>query len=428
MNVERSFWLSLTSGLLLAALLLGCQPTVYLMPTPAVMSTGEHNPFSANQELEESTQVPVLYATNRVPVGNSGARTYAIRVDENLRIGVALIRIGEAETTWEKLYRISTGEEREERPRLMLEKLQEIGSFPLAGSIAVPLSGAAAELFSIVNDALTAGIDKDLMVYVHGANSSVYRAAAQAAQYRHFTGRNSVVLAFFWPSAENLLRYALDVEHASKSVPHFARLIELLARHTEARFLNILAYSAGGQVVSPALAALGRGAEQADRKALKDRLRLGEVYYAAPDVAVKDFVDDLPAYLDLPRSVTLALNAKDSVLRFAERYHKASRVGRPNPDELTPEEFEIVHSAAEAGNLHLIGIDPERIPEMEAGAHNFWYENAWVSSDVLVQFLFHADPALRGLEMNRTERGVVYWSFPDNYPDRIITLLREAKE
>jgi hypothetical protein len=65
---------------------------------------------------------------------------------------------------------------------------------------------------------------------------------------------------------------------------------------------------------------------------------------------------------------------------------------------------------------------------MEEGAHNFWYENAWVSSDVLVQFLFHAEPAVRGLEYNQGERGAVYWTFPGNYPERIITILREAKE
>jgi esterase/lipase superfamily enzyme len=426
MGKGRVFPVCSVAVVLLLPLFFGCQPTVYLMPTPAVMSTGEHNPFSANPQLKQSTRVPVLYATNRFPVGELDERTYTIWVDQSLRLGVARLRIGEEETTWEKLYRMSIGEKPDKRPRLVLERLKEIEAFELADAPDAPLAKEAAEFFSVVNDALSRSFDKDLMIYVHGANSNVYRAAAQAAQYRHFTGRNSVVLAFLWPSAANIFRYALDVDHAAKSVPHFTRLIELLARHTDARYLNILAYSAGAQVVSPALAALGKEAG-AGRDALKKRLRLGEVYYAAPDVALKEFVRDLDAYLDLPRSVTLALNFKDSVLAMAESHHGVSRAGRPNPDELTPEESLFASRAAEEGSLDLIGIDPERIPDMEAGAHSFWYENAWVSSDVLVQFLFHAEPEVRGLEKNRSARGAVYWTFPDDYPDRIITILREAK-
>mgnify|MGYP001033138533 CR=1 FL=1 len=413
--------------LLLAIWVSGCQPTVYLMPTPAVISTGEHNPFSANPKLEQSPRVSLLYATNRIPMGESEDRTYTIWVDQSLRLGVARLRIGEEETTWEKLYRMSIGERQDERPRLALENLTEFEAFEPAASFDAPPSEKAAAFFSAVNDDLARSFDKDLMIYVHGANSNVYRAAAQAAQYRHFTGRNSVVLAFFWPSAESILRYALDVEHAANSVPHFTRLIALLARYTDARNLNILAYSAGAQVVSPALAALGKEAAGTGRAALKRRLRLGEVYFAAPDVALKDFVGDLSRYMDLPRSVTLALNLDDAVLAFAEAHHGVSRAGRPNPEELTVEEHSFVRDATQEGLFDLIGIDPERIPDMDAGAHNFWYENAWVSSDVLVQFLFHADPAVRGLEYNQGERGAVYWTFPENYPERIIGILREAK-
>ena len=91
------------------------------------------------------------------------------------------------------------------------------------------------------------------MVYVHGANSTIYRAAAQAAQYRHFTGRNCIVLVFLWPSAENLLAYGTDVRHAKRSAPAFKRFITLLAEYTHAENINILAYSAGAQVASPGL-------------------------------------------------------------------------------------------------------------------------------------------------------------------------------
>ncbi|MGD8366879.1 MAG: hypothetical protein PVG78_04495 [Desulfobacterales bacterium] len=34
---------------------------------------------------------------------------------------------------------------------------------------------------------------------------------------------------------------------------------------------------------------------------------------------------------------------------------------------------------------------------------------------------------ISGLERNRTDSGTLYWTFPDNYPERIISILREAK-
>ena len=58
--------------------------------------------------------------------------------------------------------------------------------------------------------------------YVHGANTSIGRATAQAAQYRHFTGRNSVVLSYLWPSAENFLRFGHDVSKSGQAGPVFA--------------------------------------------------------------------------------------------------------------------------------------------------------------------------------------------------------------
>ncbi|KPK23340.1 MAG: hypothetical protein AMJ61_15920, partial [Desulfobacterales bacterium SG8_35_2] len=57
------------SCILLLLFLTGCQKKVYLMPTPVVMLTGEHDPFAVNPELEETNRVVVAYATNRMGVG-----------------------------------------------------------------------------------------------------------------------------------------------------------------------------------------------------------------------------------------------------------------------------------------------------------------------------------------------------------------------
>jgi esterase/lipase superfamily enzyme len=414
--------LYLIIGLLTVAAV-GCHKTVYLMPTPAIMATGELNPFSINPNLEESNRVEVLFATNRTPIGDGDSRTYTIFPGNELRLGIAHFTIGGKETDWSQIFKLSTSDENRDRPALHLENLQELAVISL-GDETAPIPKEMESLAAAFNDVLARSVDKDIMVYVHGANSSIYRAAAQAAQYRHFTGRNSTVLAFLWPSAESLLAYGTDVRHAQKSAPAFMRLITLLNEYTIAENINILAYSAGSQIVSPGLAILGREKKGESRR----QLRLGEVYFAGADIGIDTFVEHLQTYLDIPRSVTFTINLKDTVLAMAEWHHGVSRVGRPKAEDLSAEAAQWARNASVESGLDIIGVDEKTVTGLSSGAHDFWYAHPWISSDILVQFIFHADPLKRGLVENYNEHGLRYWTFPPDYPDRIIRIILKAKK
>lgn len=61
------------------------------------------------------------------------------------------------------------------------------------------------------------------------------------------------------------------------------------------------------------------------------RLRLGQIYFAAPDIDTRLFVNDLGAYIDIADRVSVAANLNDSVLRFAAVVGRVSRAG-PEPD------------------------------------------------------------------------------------------------
>ena len=421
MTNHRSL-LYLIIGLLTVAVV-GCHKTVYLMPTPAIMATGELNPFSINPNLEESNRVEVIYATNRTPMGDDDRRTYTIFPGNEPRLGIAHFKIGGKETDWSQIFKMSTSDINSARPALHLENLQELAVIPLDEESSMIPKGIES-LAASINEVLASSVDKDIMVYVHGANSSIYRAAAQAAQYRHFTGRNSVVLAFLWPSTENLLAYGTDVRHAQKSAPAFMHLIIFLNEYTTAKNINILAYSAGSQIVSPGLAILGREKKGESRR----KLRLGEVYFAGADIGIDTFLEDLQSYIDIPRSVTLTINLKDTVLAMAEWHHGVSRAGRPRAEDLSPEAAQWARNASVESGLDIIGVDEKTVIGLSSGAHDFWYGHPWISSDVLVQFLFHADPLKRGLVENYNKHGLRYWTFPPDYPDRIIGIINDAKE
>ena len=219
------------SCILLLFFLVGCQKKVYLMPTPAIMQTGEHDPFAVNPELEETTRVVVAYATNRMSVGSGEEMKYVTLFDQKLRLGTAQIRIGTEKDTWMDIYKLSTIDKSREDVVLDLENTDELAEMDTDISLD-ELSPEARYFFDKLNEALDRSLDKDLILYVHGANNTFYRSSAQAAQFHHFTGRNAVVMFYAWPSAASLLRYAVDVNNARRSVSVFARLLEILGRHS----------------------------------------------------------------------------------------------------------------------------------------------------------------------------------------------------
>ena len=117
-----------------------------------------------------------------------------------------------------RCYAWSTRASDDPRPFLNLENLKEHATIE-SGE---PLTPEARVWFAQINAVLERSRDKDIVVYVHGANTTVERAAGQAAQLHHFTGRNSIVVLFVWPTAENFLRYSRDMVTAFGAAPHLA--------------------------------------------------------------------------------------------------------------------------------------------------------------------------------------------------------------
>jgi esterase/lipase superfamily enzyme len=421
-SVARSRLL-LLFGILLAALLAGCQTSpVRLMPTPVPFVDGYIDPFRTAGADIGSTEVPVFYVTNRAALIEKPEPIHLTLPADTLRMGVAHLRIGDGTLDWETLHRLSTSAEPEERPIVSLERLEQMAA--LGAGQRVEDSEDARAFFDRVNRALAASPHSELLVYVHGSNNTVPRAAAQASQFRHFTGRRMVVLVFMWPSAGSLLRYLTDVVNAAATVDEFARLIALLAEHTDASSIDVLAYSAGAQVASPALAKLGTPGPGESRAQLRQRLRLGQVYFAAPDIDTRRFVDEMKAYVDLTGRISLAMNLNDSALRLAAVIARASRAGRPDLGELGDERSAFLVDASNDLGFDVINVDPNDIPDLPVRSHAFWYDHPWVSGDLLAKFLLNAAPDERGLEAQATGSGKRYWRFPADYDRRLADIIR----
>lgn len=392
----------------IAAFFIFYHPPMRLMPVPLLFQDGTADQgFDLGPALADGSRLDVFYATSRLPVGSRENRVYTVAPDGRLHVGRAEMRIGDEGSTLDQIYEWTTRADSGDRPFIHLERMNEYATLGSEGTAAEDAAGWLAE----INAALAESRDKDILVYLHGANTTVERAAGQASQIRHFSGRDAVVVLFAWPTAENFLRYSRDIRNAIGSAPQVAELLELLADHTDAERINVFTYSAGATVGSDALALLARERPEAAQ-------HLGEVYHAAPDADFRDFVDDLKAYAPDAERVTAAVNLGDSALRLAQIVNRGSRAGRPDLRELSPESAEWLRQAAGEDGLEVIRVRPEDMPDLSASSHTFWYDDPWVSSDVLVTLLFHMPPGERGLETDASMPGAQYWSYPPDFPDR----------
>jgi esterase/lipase superfamily enzyme len=431
--------------LLAATLLAGCQPVVYMMPTPAAISAGELDPFTDTPEEERDSNIVVGYVTNRKPFGAKDARFYSRDFDEDLRMGTATIQIGDGEKSWDEVIEVTREGARKDEILLSLSQVEEFGVLKADEDPTGPLSDELQAMTDDFNDYIERSPLGDITVYVHGANNNFYRTAAQAAQYRHFTGRQAIVILYSWPSAESIVRYGTDIRNIRQTVPSFVRFIQYLSEHTSARKINILAYSAGATLTTEGLAVLGRDTSNPDRQAYKDSLRLGAVYFAAPDTDFDDWVDEYRSYHDIVDSVTVTINPNDKVLGIAQedRRWKAyggwddyihgsttkSRLGRPDIDDISKQDALWLIEQSNNDNLDIIDIDPSSIPGLGKGDHDFWYSSPWVSTDALLDINLHAGPADRGLAMRRGEKGARIWYFPEDYENRVLEAINNlAKE
>jgi len=397
-------------------LLSSCSESWQLMPAPLAHQYLGGEAFRELSSEDRSPEIRTFYATNRPAADQGEGRYYANGATSELRLGVATVRMGEPGLHWQDVLDLSAAGERTEGVPLDLDSAIELDALPTTRG-----KRFAAEIERVLRRSRF----REITLFVHGAKSSFLRSTVQGAQFHHFMARNTAFISFSWPSTGSFLTYRKDVEYAAATAPAMADLIEFLAENTSARRINILAYSAGAQVVAPALTLLAE--EGGNSTTARRKLRIGEVYFAAADVGMGRFVNEyLPAFSPMVDNITITYHARDSVLRIAQLANRGeNRLGRPDGGELSPEEIKWLTEQARSGAIDAIDMeyaDDERPVDFRAHAH--WYMNPWVSSDAILQFLYHAEPEERGLER---KPGTQIWYFPKNYPEKLEALIEKGR-
>ncbi len=396
-----------------------------MMPTPIVHQDREVKLLS-NLESESNADLEIFYATNRMPMGEGAKPWYGNEVSQGMRVGINRIRFGERPLTLKALIKATTKGEREEEIPMNLDRVSEQAVISQV-DITNP-SPEACKFAEGVNEVLKKSKFKKIHLYVHGAKSSFFLSAVQGGQLHHFMARDGVFISVSWPTTQSFLSYKKDVRASRQSIEPFVNLLDFLAHHTDVEDINIIAYSAGSRVVAPALALLRQRYEHLERKQLLSELKIREVYFAAPDVGTVPFVGEyLPNFYPLVARTSVTQQSEDLVLKMSAIANKASRLGRPDKDELTEEQIQWLVDAANARRLDWIDMafeDGERPVNFKK--HAYWYSNPWVSSDVILQFLSHERPDKRGLIRRPGDKPI--WYFPKDYPERVRAAMKEMRK
>ncbi len=179
-----------------------------------------------------------------------------------------------------------------------------------------------AELASHVSGRI--GVNRDVLVFVHGFNTSFDEARFRAAQIVADSRFGGVPVLFTWPSKSQVLGYVSDKDSATASRDAMQDLLSDLAATPGVGKIHVLAHSMGGWVAMEAL----RQEALAGHRDLDGHL--GDVMLASPDIDIDVFASQMAKVR--PAKVTVFATQKDRALSLSSAIADSrQRVGGIDP-------------------------------------------------------------------------------------------------
>jgi esterase/lipase superfamily enzyme len=155
------------------------------------------------------------------------------------------------------------------------------------------------------------GSSRDILLYVHGFNTSHDEARFRLAQIVADGGFSGVPTLFSWNSRGGLFNYESDKEAATVSRDALEKVVLSLSRTPGVGRVHILAHSMGSWLTMETL----RGVAQSGHPDLDGKL--GEVMLANPDIDLNVFRQQV-ARVD-PHRVSIFVNNNDRALALSSR-------------------------------------------------------------------------------------------------------------
>jgi esterase/lipase superfamily enzyme len=407
-----------------------CGEAVYdsieLMPPPAVYIAGEVDPFPRVTEGNYQEQAKLFYVTDRKPATEEDAAAfYANERGFGLRAGVANVRADPPFSGWEEV-RAASMVPAEASPRrdLRISSVDEFGFLPVEQISLLPEQStpeeraAAGRRFAAeVNGKLGASVQRDIFIFVHGYNVDFDYPVLSSKELQHYLGYRGAFITYAWPATPNRLAYFKDLESADSTRKNLRELIKFLSQSTKAENIHIIGYSAGSRLAFEAVYDLVL--QYSDGRA--NAPRMGQLMLIGSDLDRSYFVQALDdGLLELTDSITIYMSSTDAALKMSSLVLGRDRLGQVYLGSETPQSGEIIGRIRDVSKLSLIDVSDAEGSSFGNG-HSYFRSSPWASSDMFVSLIYGMDPAARGLVR---APGEAVWTFPPNFPDRIIAAVK----
>ncbi len=391
------------------------------MRPPAIMDDDQYNPFRYRTNLSYGETVPILFASNRVfSYGSKGELRYTNDRQNAVLLGQAEISIAGSDKNWHDMTMIEAGRTSLRNPILQVDDVDIFGTMERS----IPGNPGGEEQFlREMKEQLETSGDPDVYIFIHGYKVNFENPLLIAVQLWHYLGYNGSFIAYSWPSTSHRnLAYMKDLDTASMSARSFRLFLDFLAEQEEVENIHIIGYSTGTRLVTQALYQKALQLGHLSSEEARKKTKLGTVILAGSDMDAGVFasylLDNITGILE---KMTLYSSSKDIILLGSRILHFTPRLGQTMRPGRIP--------FAEFSSDRIEWIDVSSAPSIYSrGAHFYFLESPWVSSDVLINLWTAVSPGQRGLVKGEDD---FYWSFPEEYVElgrsRVDSFIEEAQ-
>ncbi|MFT5468867.1 MAG: esterase/lipase superfamily enzyme [Verrucomicrobiales bacterium] len=165
--------------------------------------------------------------------------------------------------------------------------------------------------------------ERNVFVLIHGYNVSFEDAAKRAAQIGYDLKLPGEIAFFSWPSCGTIPGYAADEATIEASFPAMTRFLHELSERSGAERIHLFVHSMGNRGF---LRALERVVSQQ-----MPALRLGQVFFCAPDVDPRTFGDSVEKFAPESENRTLLVSPEDKAVWLSSQIRQLDRVGLAPP-------------------------------------------------------------------------------------------------
>ncbi|MFP5226468.1 MAG: alpha/beta hydrolase [Acidobacteriota bacterium] len=235
---------------------------------------------------------------------------------------------------------------------------------------------------------------KEILVFVHGFNTTFVDGARRTAQIAYDMAYDGPTVMYSWPSQGSMSPFAYnkDGRNAALTASHLEAFLKMLVAQSGAKTVDLIAHSMGNRPVTEALRDFGM-----ENPSLKQKTTFNQVALMAPDVDAALFKQMAHEMEQSAHRITLYASSRDAALRVSNYYAGYQRAGEGVPHLIVVPGMDTVD--ASAVDTSLLGF-----------YHDYFADNTTILSDLFHDFMGLPPSSRVGLHAVVTAAGK-YWKF-----------------